>query len=325
MRRRTLLVAAGAGLTLPHALFAQGNRVFRIALLDDGVESARAASWELFRGRLRELVLKDGNDLAYEARYARGDLRALPRLAAQLVELKPDLIVTQGTPPTSAAQKATSTIPVLFIGAGDPVGAGLVATLARPGANVTGVSVPTPDISLKHLELVREIAPRAKRVAFLTVTSNKTAAAVAKQVQDRARAAGIAVEVFDASQPAALERSFEAMKKNRTQAIIVGLSTLLLEHRDPIAQFAAREKIPTVFGRPEFVRAGGLLFYGHDAQMPPRRAAEYAHRILNGASPADLAVEQITPTRAILNLKTAKSLGIRISPSMRARADEVIE
>ena len=325
MRRRTLLVAAAAGLTLPHALFAQGKRVFRVALLDDGVESARAASWELFRGRLRELVLKDGNDLAYEVRYARGDLRALPRLAAQLVELKPDLVVTQGTPPTSAAQRATSTIPVLFIGAGDPVGAGLVASLARPGANVTGVSIPTPDLSMKHLELVRELAPNAKRVAFLTVTSNKTAAAVAKSVQERARAAGITVEVFDASQPAALERSFESMKKNRAQAIIVGLSTLLLEHRDPIVQFAAREKIPSVFGRPEFVRAGGLLFYGHDSQMAPRRAAEYAHRILNGGRPADMAVEQITPTRVALNLKTAKSLGIRVSPSMLARADEVIE
>ena len=325
MRRRNLLVAAAAGLTLPHALLAQGKRVFRVALLDDAVESARAASWELFRGRLRELVLKDGNDLAYEVRYARGDLNALPKLAAQLAALKPDLIVTQGTPPTTAAQNASSTIPVLFIGAGDPLGAGLVASLARPGANVTGVSVPTPDISMKHLELVRELAPSAKRVAFLTVTSNKTAQAVAKQVQDRARAEGIAVEVFDASQRAALERSFESMKKTRMQAIIVGLSTLLLEHRAPIVQFAAREKIPTVFGRPEFVRAGGLLFYGHDAQMPARRAAEYAHRILNGAKPAEMAVEQITPTRAIINLKTAKALGIRIPASMQARADEVIE
>ena len=312
-------------MAVPHALFAQNKRVFRVALFDDAAESARPYAWEVFRDRLRELVVSDGNDLAYEARYARGDPSALPKLAAQLVALKPDLIVAYGTPPTVTAQKATSTIPIVFLMAGDPVGSGLVGSLARPGANVTGISIMSPDIATKHFEFVRELAPRVTRVAFLTDISNKAAATAAKQLQDHARAAGVTVEIFDGRERATLERSFESMKKNRMQAMIVGLAGVLLEHRDPIVQFAAREKLPAVYGVPQYVRAGGLFSYGHDTLLVARRSAEYAHRILNGARPADMPVEQVAPTRVVLNLKTAKSLGIRIPASMRARADEVIE
>ena len=325
MKRRAVVALSIAALAAPRALFAQSKRVFRVALFEDATESARPRIWEIFRDRLRELVLKDGNDVAYEARYARGDPGALPKLAAQLVELKPDLIVGSTTPSTLAAQRATSVIPIVFLGAGDPVATGLVASLARPGANVTGISIRAPDLAGKHLELLREIAPGAARVAFVTDTSNTAALAAAGHLQAVARAAGVTVEVFDGHKRDALEQSFVSIRKKRMQALILGMNSLLLEHRQPIAQFAARERMPTVFGRPEFVEAGGLISYGHDSPAAVRRCAEYAHRILNGAKPADMPVEQITVTRTVINLKTAKALGIKIPDAVRLRADQVIE
>lgn len=325
MKRRSLLLAAPALLIAVGVRAQPANRVYRIAILDDAVESARDQSWRLFRNRLRELVLADGNDVAYEARYARGDTERLPTLAAELMALKPDIIVTPGTPPTIAAMKATSSIPIVFVGAGDPVGSGLVASLARPGGNVTGIFINTLQISGKQLEMLHEMSPTAIRLALLTDVSNKGSLAVFRQIERHAQAINVSIRLLDGHQRIELERSFETIKRERLQGFIVGTSGVLVEHRDQIVQFAARERLPVVYGRREYVDAGGLLSYSVDLNFGFLRGADYVHRILKGTKPADLPVEQSSSIRMVLNLKTARALGIKIPESVRLRADEVIE
>jgi len=326
MDRRAFAVLLGTSLATPRILLAQSaRRVYRIAILDDSVENARAEYWKLFRNRLRELGLAEGKDVSYEARYARGDTERLPALAAELVALKPDIIVTVSTPPTSAAMKATSSIPIVFAAAGDPISSGLVASLARPGGNVTGISVNTPETGGKQLELLRELLPAATRFAYLTDASNKLSMEVFRQTEGRARAMNVSIRMLDGRKRPDLERSFETVKRERLQGLIVGTAGLIVEHRDQIVQFAAREKLPAVYPRREYVDAGGLLSYSVDLRLGYVRGADYVHRILQGAKPADLPVEQSSNLRMVLNLKTARTLGIRIPASVQARADEVIE
>jgi putative ABC transport system substrate-binding protein len=326
MHRRAFATLLGATLAAPRHLWAQpAKRVYRIATLDDSVEGTRAHMWRVFHQRLRELVVADGNDVAYEARYARGDTAALPALAAELVALKPDLIVCTGTSPTLAAMKATSAIPIVFATSGAPVSAGLVASLARPGGNVTGISIQSGNIAEKNLELVRELFPKAQRIAYLTDASNKSSVLVYEDLAARASRLKLTVSMFDCRQRAELERSLATIKRERIQALIVSSSGLIVEHREQIASFALREKLPAVYGRREYVDVGGLISYGMDVQHEYRRAAEYVHRIVNGAKPANLPVEQSNTTRMAINMKTARALGIKIPESIKARVDEVIE
>jgi len=325
VKRRPFLLAAPALLVALVARAQPAKRVYRIAILDDAVESARAESWKLFRNRLRELGLVEGKDVIYVARFARGAPERLPALAAELVALKPDIIVCAGTPATSAAMKATLSIPVVFTAAANPVGTGLVATLARPGGNVTGVSIIATEIVGKQLELLREMAPAAIRLAWLTDASNKASVAVFRQLEEHARAINVMVQMLDGRQRTELERSFATIKHERVQGIFVATTSVLLEHRDQIVQFAAREKLPVVYGRREYVDAGGLLSYSADLQSAYLRGADYVHRILRGAKPADLPVEQSSKVLMVLNLKTARTLGIKIPDSVRLRVDEVIE
>lgn len=324
--RREFLILAGTALATPGTLLAQpAARVYRIAILDDAIESSRAERWKLFRNRLRELGLIEGKNVVYEVRYARGANERLPALAAELVALKPDVIVGSGTPTTIAAMKATSSIPIVFAVVGDPVGSGLVASLARPGGNVTGVSINTPEIGGKQLELLREMAPAAIRLALLTDVSNKSSMAVFRQIEGHARAMNVSIRLLDGRQRIELERSFETIKRERLQGFIVGTSRATVEHRDQIVQFAAKERLPVVYGRREYVDSGGLLSYSVDIQFGYVRGADYVHRILKGAKPADLPVEQSSNIRMVLNLKTARTLGLKIPDSVRLRADEVIE
>lgn len=326
MDRRNFAYLLGTSLAAPQLLLAQpAKRVYRIAILDDAVESARAESWKLFRNRLRELGLVEGRDVVYEARFARGAPERLPALAAELVALKPDIIVTAATPASSAVKKATASIPIVFLGAGDPVGTGLVASLARPGGNMTGTSTITLQIGGKWLELLREMSPAAIRIGYLSDPSNKAVVATFRQIEEHARAMNVTVRLLDGRQRAELERSFETIKRERLQGLIVGTVFVLLEHRDQIVQFAAREKLPVVYGRREWVDAGGLLSFSAEPQFPYMRGADYVHRILNGAKPADLPVEQASRVQMVLNLKTARALGITVPASVRLRADEVIE
>jgi putative ABC transport system substrate-binding protein len=326
MKRRTFVALGGTVLAAPRALLAQpAKRVYRIAILDDAVESARAELWRGFRKRLADLGLVEGRDVTYEVRYARGASERLPALAAELVALKPDVIVTSSTPPTSALMKATSSIPIIVTNAGDPVGSGLVASLARPGGNVTGISINTPETGGKHLELLRALSPAGVRFAFLIDSSNKASMETFRQIEGHARAMNVTIRMLDARQRVDLERSFETFKRERLQGFIVATTGVLLEHRDQIVQFAAREKLPAVYPRREYVDAGGLLSYSVDLRFGYLRGADYVHRVLQGAKPANLPVEQSSNLRMVLNLKTARALGIRIPDSVRLRADEVIE
>jgi putative ABC transport system substrate-binding protein len=326
MKRRTFVALGGTALAVPRFLLAQpAKRVFRIAMLDDAVEFVRDQSWRIFRNRLRELVLAEGSDVAYEVRYARGDSEHLPALAAELEELKPDAIVCAGSTATLAAKRATSSIPIVFIGSGDPVASGLVASLARPGANVTGTSNFSPEAGAKQVELLHEISPGAKRLAYFNDASNRGTTAAYRAVERRARDLKLTIRLLDGRKRPVLDRAFETLKRERVQGLIIGASALMLEHRDRFLQFAAQEKLPVVYGRPEYVEAGGLLSYSADIPWLYRRSAEFVHRILMGAKPADLPVEQSRSLRMLLNMKTARVLGIKIPESIRTRVDEVIE
>jgi len=306
--------------------FAQaGRRVYRVATLDDAAENARFRYWQLFRNRLRELVLTEGKDVDYEAHFASGDHGRLPALAAGLVASKPDLVVCVGTPATSAVIKATSEIPTVFVGVGDPLGSGLVASLSRPGRNATGTSSASTEIIAKSLELLHELSPGATRVGYLTDVSNKATALAYRQLEKNAHSLELSIQMFDGRESLALERSFATIRQERIQGLIVGITPVLLRHRDQIVQFAARERLPVVYGRREYVDAGGLLHFAADQNSMYLRGAQIAHQILMGVRPAEIPVELPTTFRIVLNLKTARTLGIAIPTPMRMRANEVIE
>ena len=221
----------------------------RIAILDDAAEGSRNETWPAFRKRLGELGLVDGRNVVVNVRYAGGVSEGLNSLAAEIVASKPDLIVTPGTPTTRAVLRATSVIPVVFAGAADPLGAGLVVSLAKPGGNVTGVSIMATETSQKTLELLHELAPTADRVAFLTDTANQAAAAAYSRLEEKARNLKLSIRLLDGIGKTALDRSFAAISRDRIQGLLVGFPGTLLNHRDEIIQFAAREKLPVVYGR----------------------------------------------------------------------------
>jgi putative ABC transport system substrate-binding protein len=312
-------------LAAPNAVLGQApKRVYRIAILDDGAESD-GARWQRFRNRLGELGLVEGKDVVYEARFGHGQNERLPALAAELVAASPDVIVCPATPSTRAAMRASSGIPIVFTGAGDPVGTGLVASLASPGGNVTGISILATQIISKQFELLQELSREGRRFAFLSDPSNPATVAAHRQLQEHAHARKLSIQLFDGRERSELERSLAAIKREGLQGVVIGITPVLLPHRDRIIQFAMRERLPVVYGRREYVDAGGLLSYSVDILSAVVRGADYVHRILQGAKPADLPVEQSSRMRMVLNLKTARALGIKIPESIRQRADEVIE
>ena len=320
------IIGLGALLAAPPAGLAQtSGRTLRIAILDDASEKARVHSWQVFRTRLRELGYTEGRNLVIEARYARGATEQLPALAADLVARKPDIIVTVSTPATRAAIKATSSIPIVFAGLADPVATGLVASLARPGGNATGSSIISTELGAKWIELLLEIAPRAKRIAYITNTSSSGAVLAFKRLQEQARKMDMTVELLGGQDPMQLKQSFDSIARERFSGLIVGSSGALLDHREQIVQFAARQKLPAVYGRREYADAGGLLSYGADVTVGYQRAADHVHRIAQGAKPADMPVERPSTVRMVLNLKASRAMGIAIPPSIRHRADELID
>ena len=326
MKRRALLALGGAAFAAPRLVIAQpASRVYRIAILDDTSEGTRGDAWTRLRDGLRELGLVEGRNLVIEVRYAGGVSERLNALAAEIVATKPDLIVTPGTPTTRAVLRATSSIPIVFSGAADPAGAGLVASLARPGGNATGVSIMATETSQKNLELLHDLLPGAKRIGFLTDTANQAAAAAYSRLEEKARALKLSIQMLDGIGRTALDRAFATIRRERIEGLLVAFPATLLEHRDEIIQFAAREKLPVVYGRSEYVAAGGLMSYDVDRISGRSRAATLVHKILHGAKPADLPVEQINKTRVTINMQTAKALGLKIPQSVLVRADHVIE
>jgi putative tryptophan/tyrosine transport system substrate-binding protein len=267
----------------------------------------------------------EGKNVVFERRYAENRLERLPELAADLVRLKVDVIVAGGTLAPLAAKRATSTIPIVMTAPGDPVGSGLVASLARPGGNVTGVSLMGPDLGGKRLELLKELLPGLTRVAVLWNAATPNSAVVLKEVQEAGRRLGIEVQSLEVRGPDDFDGTFEAATKQRLDAMITAEDPLTLSYRKRIADFATGQHLPSISGLREFVEVGGLISYGANLDDLYRRAAGYVDKILKGAKPADLPVEQPTKFDLVINLTTAKALGLAVPPSLLARADKVIE
>jgi len=274
---------------------------------------------------LRELGWIDGKNVAFERRFAENRLERLPELAAELVRLNVDVIVATGTLGPLAAKRATSTIPIVMTAAGDPLGSGLVASLARPGGNVTGMSLMVPDLGGKRLELLKELLPRLARVAVLWNAANPYPAIVFKETQAAGRTLGIEVQSLEARSLDDFDGAFEAAIKQRPDALITVEDPLTVTYQKRIADFAVANQLPSLQGFSEDVKAGALISYGANAADLIRRAAGYVDKILKGANPADLPVQQPAKFDLVINRKTAKALGLEVPPTLLARADEVIE
>ena len=325
MKRRGALAVSLVVLAGPGTLFAQpARRVYRIAILDEVSAAAFEGTWAAFRDRLRELGYVQGKNVFFESRHADGATERLPALAAELAALRPDLIACSGTPPTRAAVRATSVIPIVFLSAGDPVAAGLVATLSHPGRNVTGVSSLTTETGQKTLEMLIEVSPGAQRIAYLADPANQLSAAIYFRVEEQARKLQRSIQLLDGSTHDALTAAFETIRREQSQALLVGSSGTVVEFRDEIVQFAERQRLPAVYGRLEYAPSG-LLAYGIDRNAAASRAADVAHRIFQGAKPADLPVEQSGLLRMVVNMKAARAIGIQVPESIRLRADTLVQ
>jgi putative ABC transport system substrate-binding protein len=316
-------ILASAFLAAPISTLAQ-PATLRLAILDDASEKARLPTWRVFRDRLRELGYIEGKNLAIEWRYGRGSVERLPVLAKELTALQPHMIITTSTPGTRAVLKATSTIPILFTGVGNPVESGLVKSLARPGGNATGLSIIGMELGAKSVDLLREIVPGAKRFAFVTDADNSSSLLVYEQLRDHARTLGVTVELFD-GKPAGLERSLQAIARGRFEGFMVGQPAVILDGRERLVQFAARQNLPAVYGRREYVDAGGLVSYGIELALMYRRTADFVDRIAKGAKPSEMPVERPNSVHMVLNLKTSRAMRISIPPAIRHRADELID
>jgi putative ABC transport system substrate-binding protein len=303
----------------------QPKKVPRIGILATVPLSAAAARDEAFRGGLRELGYVGGKNIVIEYRSSEGKTDRLPELVAELVRLKVDIIVATGPNATHAAKEATTTIPIVFTQHGDPVGTGVVESLARPGGNITGLSTLAPELSGKRLELLKEIAPKLSRVAVLGTSTIRTHARFLKDHEPAAGALGINLQFLDVLDPKDIETAFRAARKGRADGLLVLSGNVLNSHRTQVLDLAVESRLPAIYNFPEFVEAGGLMTYGVNLTDLARRAATYVDKILKGAKPADLPVEQPKKFELIINLKTAKQIGLTIPPNVLARADKVFK
>ena len=328
MRRRKLLTALGLfAFTAPRPSFAQQPaKVRRVGFLSlRSVGSLYSDFYGAFPRGMRELGYVEGRSLVIEWRSADGKSERLPGLAAELVELKVNVIVVAGTPPTSAAQKATSTIPIVMGSTNDPVGGGFVTSLARPGGNITGLSDSTLDISPKHVEMLLSIVPQLARAAVLMNPYNSGHARILKSVQAAAQRSRLTILPVEARTPQEIEQAFSTMRRENARAVIVAADPLFTQQRRQIAELAVKHRLPSAFTLREFVEAGGLMNYGQNFADHYRRAATYVDKILKGAKPGDLPVEQPTKFEMVINRRTARALGLTIPQELLLRADEVIE
>ncbi len=324
--RRTFLAGTGAVLlAAPHAAEAQqAGQVARIGLLFYGAPGP-SPELDAFRQGLRDFGYIEGQNITIDYRFANGQVGRLPELAAELIRLKLDVIVTPGTPALIAAKKATSTVPIVFAGVADAVGAGLVATFARPGGNITGLTSMSAELGGKRLELLKVVAPKASRVTVLYNPADPSNVLVLKELQESSRALGLILQPLAVRGPDEFEGAFAAMTRERVHALFGAAGVLTTEHRKPLVSLAAKSRIPAMWGERQFVEAGGLMSYAVNFYDEVRRAATYVNKILKGAKPADLPVEQPTKFELVINLKTAKALGLTIPPSLLQRADEIIQ
>jgi putative tryptophan/tyrosine transport system substrate-binding protein len=326
MDRRTFIgTLTGSLLAAPLAAGAQQARsVGRLGLLAPGLSHDTSRSSVLIQ-TLQELGYVPNQSLLVERRFAEGKIERLPAMAAELVQLKVDVLFTVSTPGVRAAQSATTTIPIVFVGVSDPVGSGVVLSLARPGANTTGVSTQLTDLNAKELQLLKEILPRARRVAVLWNPANQASTASFAESEQVASTLNITIVPVRMANPADVDTALAAMMGDRPDAMLVHPTAPMFEVRGHLMEFAASNRLPTISYIREMAVAGGLVTYGPDAVHDTRLAAGYVDRILKGAKPADLPVIQPTKFELVINLKTAKALGLTIPPSLLHRADQVIE
>ena len=279
---------------------------------------------DAFRRGLGEAGYVEAQTISVEYRYASGRPERLPALAAELVRLKPAVIVTPGTPASMAAKAATDTIPLVFAGVADAVGAGLIANLARPTTNVTGLTSISSQLGGKRLELLKTVVPKASRVAVLYNPGDRSNVLAVKALHDSAAGLGLTLQRVEVQGPHDFERAFAAMKQERAQALVGAAGLLTTGHRKTIVDLAARARIPAIWGERQFVEAGGLMSYAADFYDQIRRSAIYVDKILKGARPADLPVEQPTKYELVVNMSTAKALGLAIPPPLLVQASEII-
>ncbi len=323
----TLVLALALGfLAAPLAAEAQqAGKPSRVGILPSGPISGLSHLWEAFRQGLRELGYVEGKNIALEFPSTEVRSDRLVDVATELVRLKVDVIVAGGTPAAQAAKQATTTVPIVIVGVADPVSTKLIASLARPGGNITGLANITPDIGGKRLQLLKEVIPRVSRVAILSNPATPYAALVVRETEIAARTLGVQLQSLEVRGPNDFEIAFGAAIRGRAGALITVEDPLTLRNRAQIVALAAKNQLPTIYGFREFVDAGGLMSYAANLSDMYRRAATFVDKILNGAKPADLPVEQPTKIELVINLKTAKALGLKIPQSILIRADQVIQ
>jgi ABC-type uncharacterized transport system substrate-binding protein len=325
MNRRELMLLLGGVMTAARALHAQQRAMPVIGYLSSTSLGAQAPWVAAFRQGLGEAGYVEGQNVAIEYRWAEGRYDRLPELAADLAGRKVDVIVTQGgIPPARAAKDATSTIPIVFVG-GDPIAAGLVASLARPGGNLTGMVFMTAEMVPKRLELVSELVPQAGVIALLVNPNNPLPEPIMREVQDAAHAKGLQLRILKAATEAEIDSAFATLVQLHAGALILGPDPFLNSRREQLIALASRHAVPAIYDFREHAEAGGLISYGPSLAAASRQSGTYAGKILKGTKPADLPVQQPTRFELVVNLTTAKALGLTVPPSILARADEVIE
>jgi putative ABC transport system substrate-binding protein len=328
-RRAFICTLAGGLLAAPRAAEAQpAGKVYRIGLLEvSAPDAARQAWWIVFRQRMRELGYVEGQNVTFEPRWAQDDNDRLSKLAAELVSLKVDVIVTAASTSALAAKRATATIPIVMATGSDPVALGLVASLRQPGGNVTGMTTINSELAAKRLELLRIVAPRAARIAILRDETNLASASrlAVDGTEAAAKTAGFTIHSVPVRGAAEIEAAFATVARGRAGALSIVPSPMFFSQRKRLAELAMKHRLPTIVGSPEYVEAGGLISYAADHHDLFRGAAGFVDKILKGAKPADLPVEQPSKFELMINLKTAKALGLTLPPSLLQRADQIIQ
>jgi putative ABC transport system substrate-binding protein len=326
-RRAFIGTLAGGLLGAPLAVKAQqAGKVWRIGLLDySAPDPARQEWWNVFRQQMRQLGYVEGQNVRFEPRWAQGDHGRLQTLAAELVGLNMDLIVTGGQAAVAAVKRATSTIPIVMATGSDPVALGLVTSLRQPGGNITGITSINSELAAKRLDLLRTIAPRASRIAMLWDGTDAGSRLGVRQSEAAAKTAGVSIHSVPVGNAAGLEAVFASVVRDGAKALIIVSTARLFSDRKRLCELAVKHRLPTVVGLREYAEAGALASYGTDYPDLFRRAATYVDKILKGAKPGDLPILQPTKFELVINLKTAKALGLAIPPSLLQRADQVIE
>src|SRR5262245_56582329 len=329
MRVIGLAVVVAVSLILaPHIAEAQQrDQIPRVGYLSPGSPSdaVRLRRFEAFRQRLRELGYVEGQNIAIEPRWAEGKYDRYPDLAADLVRLKVDAIVALGGAAAKAAQHATRTIPIVMSVVIDPLGSGLVSSLAHPGGNLTGTSMMASDLVGKQFEVLKEVVPKVSQVALLWNPANPGSAPQLREAETVARALGVSLQLLEARNPQEIDSAFAAMTRARAGALVILTDAIFTNQVKQIADLATRRRLASIYGQREYVEAGGLMVYSSNPFDLERRTATFVDKILKGAKPADLPIEQPSKFDLVINLKTAKALGLTIPSSLRLRADHVIE